>query len=81
MLLSKQRMIGVMKRERLCLQMVATELCLTTGETARIIEGRQELDYPTARRLMKLLGYWNFAFVAEAEEVRVHARNIARGIA
>lgn len=77
MLLSKQRTIEVLRRERLGLAEFASEMCISGGEALRIISGRQSLDYSTAKRLIKLIGYWDFAYAAESEEVRIHAKRIA----
>jgi len=76
-LLSKQRTIEVLRRERLGLTEFAYEMRVGAGEALRMATGLQPLDYGAAKRFMDLVGFNNFAYAAESEEVRIHAKRIA----
>jgi len=74
--LNKNRVAEVLKRDGISLAELAEELCVTSGEALRLVAGTQSLEYRTAQLLMNLIGFEDFAYVAESEEVRRLARNI-----
>ena len=77
MLLNKNRIVEVLKREQVGLGELAYEMSVPRGIAARMAGGVMPLGYAEAKGLMRLIGFWNFAYAAESEEVRVHAKRIA----
>ena len=81
MLLNKSRTVEVLKRERVGMAELAQELGVSQGMAARMAGGIMPLGYAEAKGLMRLIGFWGFAYAADSEEVRVYAKRIAAGYA